>query len=319
MRALITGAGGFVGSHLSELLLKQGLDVYGLLYPGEPQNDLPVGAHTVVGDLVQAAALRELIKKIRPEQVYHLAAISSVPASLQNPSRTFQVNVFGTINLLETLRETSPAASVLNVSTAHVYSISHDGETLTEGTPVRANTPYDASKLMCEHLAEVYSHSYGMRIVTVRSFNHIGPRQSAEFACSDFARQIAAIRKGAAPPIMMTGNLAAARDFTDVRDVVRAYSMLVEKGRAGETYNVCSGEERSMEWIFDELCRIAGVQVERRVDPARLRTVEHLRLRGDNRKIYDETHWKPEILMTKTLSDLLDYWMQVPERESAGA
>lgn len=319
MKALITGAGGFVGSHLSELLLKEGVDVYGLLYPGEPQNDLPAEAHKITGDLVDAEAMRNLIRTIQPDHVYHLAAVSSVPASVQNPVRTFSVNVFGTINLFEAMRESSPRASVLNVSTAHVYSISHDGETLTEQTSVRASTPYDASKLMCEHLAEVYARSYGLRIVTTRSFNHVGPRQSPDFVCSDFARQIATIKKGLAPPVIMTGNLEAARDFTDVRDVVRAYWMLMGKGRAGEIYNVCSGKERAMAWIFEELCRISGVKVERRVDPARLRKVEHARLRGDNGKICAETGWTPEIPMERTLSDLFNYWMKALEMKPARA
>ncbi|MGH9643293.1 MAG: GDP-mannose 4,6-dehydratase [Terriglobales bacterium] len=310
MKALVTGCTGFVGSHLVDLLLREGVAVYGIVYQhGKGENVLPDDVHLIEGDISDPALWERTIAEVRPDQVYNLAAVTSVPGSLEAPRKTYDVNVTGLLNLFEAVRQFGLQCRILNISSAQVYgSLPADCEAFHEGGAVNPSTPYAASKIMGEILAASYVKAYGLNVISVRPFNHIGPRQSAEFVCSDFARQMVEVQMGVHPPILFTGNLDAERDFTDVRDVVAAYWSLLRNGRAGEIYNVCSGTVYRLRTIVDRLQSLAGVHIELRTDPARLRTKDNTRLCGNPAKIREATGWLPRIPLDTTLADLLQYW-----------
>src|SRR5579875_3483543 len=253
MKAFITGITGFVGPHLTRHLLASGFNVTGLglrRQESDPTFGVPSSATVINADVRDYPSLRQILKEVVPDHVYHLAAISNVAASLANPRTTYDINVIGTLNLLEALRDLDIQARVVHVSTAHIYSSVH-GPPIDESSPVSAPTPYGASKLMSETLAKQYSVAYELPVIIARPFNHIGPGQSAGFVCSDFARQIAAIRLGRQDAVLRVGNLAPVRDFTDVRDVVEAYATIATRGISGEIYNITSGCAFSIGQIVD--------------------------------------------------------------------
>jgi GDP-4-dehydro-6-deoxy-D-mannose reductase len=259
-------------------------------------------------DIRDYAGLREILKETRPDFVYHLAAISQVVTSLKGPRLTYDVNVGGTLNLFEALRELDIRPRIVHVSTAHVYRSIQTQVGLDENAPVHLLTPYAASKFMCEALATQYVEAYGFQAMTVRPFNHIGPGQPTGFVCSDFAKQIAAIKLGKAEPVLHVGNLAAVRDFTDVRDTVEAYWTVANQGVSGETYNVSSGNPVSMQQVVTMLCELAEVHVRIEIDSEKFRPIETLRLFGNSSRIR-ALGWKPAIQFTQTLKDILDYWL----------
>jgi GDP-4-dehydro-6-deoxy-D-mannose reductase len=225
MKAFVTGLTGFVGPHLARMLVGKGCEVVGLGFRNDNAGSvqsLPNGVSVVNTDIRDYAGLRHILEDARPDYVYHLAAISSVVTSFKDPRLTYEVNVGGTLNLFEALRELEIRPRIVHVSTAHVYRSIHTEEGLDEDSPVHLLTPYATSKFMCEALATQYVEAYGFQAMTVRPFNHVGPGQPTGFVCSDFARQIAAIKLGQAEPVLHVGNLAPVRDFTDVRDTVEA-------------------------------------------------------------------------------------------------
>jgi GDP-4-dehydro-6-deoxy-D-mannose reductase len=293
------------------MLVKKGCGVSGLGFTVEkpdPGLTMPDNVEVIHADIRDAAELRRILQEYRPDHIYHLAAISNVAYSLQHPRQTYDVNVGGTLNLFEVLREIELRPRIVHVSTAHVYrSILLEGG-LHESAPLHLLTPYAASKSMCEALAMQYSDGFGLQIMNVRPFNHVGPGQQTGFVCSDFARQIAAIKLGKAEPVLHVGNLKPVRDFTDVRDVVEAYWTIATRGVAGETYNVSSGSPVSIQQILSMLCDAAGVQIQIRVDPDRFRAVETLSLYGDSARVH-ALGWKPRIPLEQTLRDTLDCWM----------
>ena len=315
MRAFVTGLTGFVGPHLAKMLSEKGCEVTGLGFRIEkpvagpvPGQDLPGNVSVVRTDIRDYEGLRTVLAEFRPDQIYHLAAISNVVTSFKEPRLTYDVNVGGTLNLFEALRELELRPRIVHVSTAHVYRSIQTATGLDESASVQLLTPYAASKFMCESLAAQYAEGFGFDSMTVRPFNHIGPGQLTGFVASDFARQIAAIKLGKAEPVLRVGNLAAVRDFSDVRDVVEAYWTVAVKGVPGEVYNVSSGNPRSMQQMLDLLCELAGVHVRIEVAAEKFRPVETLRLFGDSSRIR-ALGWEPRIDFKQTLKDIFDYWL----------
>lgn len=291
MRAFVTGGSGFVGGWL--------------------QSHLAASGDTVVApnvDVTDAAALRAALMDARPDAVYHLAALTHVGESWREPEQTFVVNALGTLHLLEAARALEAPPRVLLVCSAEVYGVvGADRLPIAEGTPLRPVTPYAVSKVAAEFLGLQAFLAHRVPVVRVRAFNHVGPGQAPTFVVSSLARQIALAERDGGRTLSV-GNLTPRRDFTDVRDVVRAYRLLVERGEAGEVYNVCSGEDVAIEDLARRLLALAGLRLELRVDPELVRPVEVEVLRGDPGRLRAATGWAPEIALDETLSAVLNYW-----------
>lgn len=313
MKALITGVAGFVGSHLAEFLLSRGAEVHGVVEASGKTTNL----HEVLSrlsimeaDIRQPESLRRVVRKIVPDEIYHLAAISSVPRSLEDPFLTYETNVFGTINVLEAAREASGVPRVLCISSAQVYDAGVQPAPLTETAPTRPLTPYAGSKLCAEIAALQYKASWGMPVVVVRPFNCIGPRQSPDFVCSNFGKQMAEISLGIRPAVLHVGDVSRERDFTDVRDAARAFVLALEQGVSGETYNVCSCARHSIREVIDTLADIAGLTVTVEAEASRKRATDPSAIVGDWSKLNQRTGWRPEIPFRQSLKDLFLYWRE---------
>lgn len=248
----------------------------------------------------------------KPDLVFHLAAISHVPTSRVNPELVFDVNVTGTFNLLESLRQTGSRSRIVFVSTGNLYGEIDSGDTgFREEDPPRPMSPYAASKMIGEQIARSYVDDFGLAIVIARPFNHTGPGQPPSFACPEFARCIgAALIAGESNVELKTGRLEPQRDISDVRDVVRAYALLADRGVPGEIYNVCSGSMVSMSQVIETLADLARIRVTTQLDQSRLRAREIMRSGGNCSKIRDELKWSPDISLRDTLRALLDYWVE---------
>ena len=257
-------------------------------------------------DIRNAADVQQAVREISPDQIYHLAGVSAVDVSWKTPRLTFEVNVLGTYNLFEAGMSLPSPPRILNVSTSQVYAASN--EILTETSQLGPDNPYAASKAMAELLQVQYRKSMDGGIVTARSFNHTGPGQTTNFVLPSIAKQFAEMEAGLRAPSLTVGNIEVKRDFTDVRDVVRAYSALMEKGRAGEVYNVCSGSAVRLVDCIRKFESIAGFSIQINTDPERVRSNEVSQIRGDCTKIRSETGWCPQIPLEKTIQDLFDYW-----------
>jgi GDP-4-dehydro-6-deoxy-D-mannose reductase len=325
MRLLITGVDGFVGSHAAEhFLAHPGGEAHGTFLPGRSpghSGSIPgLVLHAV--DLLDGVGMSRLLRELRPDAVLHLAAQAFVPASVADPTGTFQTNVMGGINLLEAVREmrdlTGHSPLLLLVSTGEVYGrVPESAQPITEAAPLQPNNPYASSKAAIDLIAQQYRRSYGLAVTIARPFNHIGPRQSPVFVASDFARQVAQIAAGLREPVMNVGNIEARRDFTDVRDVVRAYTMLLDRPPEEAVVNVCSGTATPVGWILETLQRIAGVTVEVRTDAARLRAYDVPSVVGSRRVLEHVTGWKPAIPLETTLRDTYAYWAATIRTEPA--
>jgi GDP-4-dehydro-6-deoxy-D-mannose reductase len=291
VRAYITGGEGFVGGWLQAHLQACGDDVVAPFV-----------------DITDGPAIRDAIVAARPDAVYHLAAVTSVGESWGAPQRTFEINAVGTLNVLEAARLVPGGPTVLLVCSAEVYGRVEEADLpLTEESPLRPVSPYAASKVAAEFLGLQAYLAHGLPVVRVRAFNHIGPGQAPAFVVSSLARQIAEVRlRGGG--VVKVGNLASRRDFTDVRDVVRAYRLLVERGEPGEVYNVCSGRAVAVEEVASQLIGLAGGDVRLEVDPERVRAVEVPVLRGEASRLAARTGWAPEIPLEDTLADILAAW-----------
>jgi GDP-4-dehydro-6-deoxy-D-mannose reductase len=309
--ALITGANGFVGCHLTRLLAAKKLELHGAVFGNENAAEiealLPAGRrHTC--DLRVRKQVRDLVAELRPAVVYHLAAQSHVPTSWSNPELTLRINVLGTLALLEALAELSPKATVLLISSGDIYEIAA-GPT-AETTPYRPRNPYALSKLAADLIGEFEHLRSGLRVIRLRPFNHVGPGQSPMFVLSSFARQIARIEAGLQKPVLKVGNLDVERDFTDVRDMVRAYVLAARTCTPGECYNVASGNAYSIHALLDGLLSMSHTEISVHVDPALYRPSENLRQRADTARFRAATGWAPRIPIERTLSDILEYWRQ---------
>ena len=314
-RALITGITGFVGSHLSEFLLEKGFDVWGIKrWRSKTENidHLIDKLHLIEADMRDGHSLMEAFKDAKPDYVFHLAAQSFVPASWRSPADTMETNAVGTINMLEAIQNLDLDPAIQIAGSSEEYGLVHPDEVpIRETNPLRPLSPYGVSKVAADKLGFQYHRSYGMKIVITRSFNHTGPRRGEVFVTSNFAKQIVKIEKGKRDPVIKVGNLDAQRDFSDVRDIVRAYWLAVEKGEPGECYNLCSGEPRVIRDVLDLLISLStSKDITTEDDPTRMRPSDVQILHGDCTKFKERTGWEPEIPFEKTMSDLLDYWRE---------
>ncbi len=313
MRALITGIAGFAGSHLADWLLQQSdLEVAGIVRPSSDLANLHSSRERLTlfeADLLDAPALSQIIEQWTPQRIYHLAAMASVAASWSKPAETLQVNILAQLNLLTAVAELAAGARVLIVGSADEYGrVSSEALPVDETAPLHPANPYGLSKTTQDLMGQMYQRSHGLHIVCVRPFNHIGPRQRPGFVVPDFARQIAQIEAGKQRPVLTVGNLAARRDFCDVRDVVRAYWLALERGAPGQVYNICKGASVPIREILDRLVALSPAPIAVEPDPQRMRPSDMPDLYGSYRLLYEQTGWEPQIPLDQSLEDALLYW-----------
>jgi GDP-4-dehydro-6-deoxy-D-mannose reductase len=312
---LVTGVGGFVGRHLAALCAERGAELAGI-GRGERPEDLPALSAYERVDVTDAAAVRAAVARLQPEWVVHLAGEASVARSWEAPGEVIAGNLTGALNLLEALRLEQPGAAVLIACSGEEYG-RPEWLPVDETHPLAPQNPYATSKVMIDQLAGSYAETHGMRVIRTRAFNHAGPGQSDTYVVGKFARQIAEAETHPTPSgrsEITTGNLMVRRDFCDVRDVVRAYWMALESGESG-VFNVCSGRSTAVSDILTSLAAHSSLDVECRIDPSRLRENEVMEIRGSHEKLTEATGWQPEIELTDTLRDALDWWR---ERVAAG-
>jgi GDP-4-dehydro-6-deoxy-D-mannose reductase len=306
-RVLITGASGFAGRHLASHLSTSGdFDITGLSSRKRPPLD---GGRLLVCDLRDADLTRRTLEHYQPEIVFHLAGQSHVPRAFAAPAETLVANVVGSINLFEACRMAEIEPVIVSVGSAEVYGpVSPEAIPIREDQPFAPNNPYASSKAAQDLYARQYYASYGMKIVSTRPFNHVGPGQADRFVVSSFARQIAEVEAGLADPVVLVGNLDPVRDFLDVRDVVRAYVALADERFAGDVFNIASGRGIRIQDVLDMLIAESTHDIEVRVDPERVRPVEVPEFRGDASKLTAATGWEPEIPFSTSIRDILNYW-----------
>jgi GDP-4-dehydro-6-deoxy-D-mannose reductase len=313
MRILITGITGFVGSHLAELALDRGAQVVGALRwrsNTEYIDHLRERLTLIESDLRDLSSARELVERAAPDYVVHLAAQSFVAASWQTPAETLMTNAISQTNLFEAIRQLAAPGRFLVIGSSEEYGLVFPDELpIRETNPLRPLSPYAVSKVTQDLMGFQYWKSYGLDVVRARAFNHDGPRRGEAFATSNFAKQIAEIEAGQREPVVMAGDLKPTRDFSDVRDIVRGYWDLLERGTAGEVYNLCSGVDWSIERVLTFLLSqstVSGIEV--RADPARFRPSDVPVLRGSAEKIERAVGWRTRIPLQRTLTELLEYW-----------
>jgi len=311
LQALITGAGGFVGGHLCEYLLRRtDWDVIGTVFDQETEPSDP-RLHLLPLDLRERDAVHSLVTDAQPDYIFHLAAQSSVPAAFADPWDTLENNIQSELNLLEAARASGHEVRFLVVGSNEEYGAPRPDELpQTEQSPLRPTNPYAVSKIAQDFLGLQYHLAYRMAVVRVRPFNHTGPGQSPRFVVPAFASQIARIEAGFQEPIMRVGNLSTSRDFTDVRDIVRAYHLAVTKGQPGQVYNLASGEAHSIQGVLETLLSLAQVDIRVERDPDRYRPVDVPVVYGSAEKFHGRTGWTPQIRFEETLRDTLAYWRE---------
>ncbi|MDA1196663.1 MAG: GDP-mannose 4,6-dehydratase [Nanoarchaeota archaeon] len=295
MKALITGAGGFVGGYLKKHLEEKNIEVAGL--DKHPNVNT---THTV--DLLDKEKLSATIKEVSPDLIFHLAAQSSVKKSWQEPELTKEINVQGTKNLLDAVKENNLNPKILLISSADVYGIPAT-QPMNESLPLAPVSPYGKSRIEQEKLAL----SYDLDIIISRSFTHTGPGQKAIFVCSDFVKQVAEIEKGTRTELV-TGDLTITRDIIDVRDMVTAYLIAIQKAKPKQIYNLCGNKGYKLQEIVDILRTLTTTEITVKQDPEKIRTKDIPEMIGDNTKFTQTTNWKPKIPMQQTLKDMLDFW-----------
>lgn len=307
MKALIIGAAGFVGGYLIRELNAAGWEVHATCLPNEKITE-ECSVHEL--DILKKEDIPPILDSIAPDVVYHLAAQSSVALSWKRPQLTAEINVVGSINVLEAVREAAKKdIRLVLIGSGEEYGYIREGACpLSESEPLAPGNIYAATKACQGMLGNIYSRAYKMDIIMVRAFNHSGPAQSNIFVISDFCRQIAEIEKGLKESVISVGNLSARRDFTDVRDVVRAYRLLGEKGRSGETYNVGRGRAVTIQFILDTALSYAKLPIEVKQDPARMRASDIPIIEPDISHITADTGWTAQITMEQTIEDTLEYW-----------
>ncbi len=317
MKAWIIGAAGFVGSYLARHLVRE--LQWETVLTKLPQETVAVAGCRVIDlDILRPEEMAALLMQERPDVIFHLAAQSSVALSWKKPQMTVNVNVVGCLNLLEAIRSIEGYhPRILLIGSGEEYGHLPAGVTLvSEETPIHPGNPYAVSKAAQNLFGSLYARAYGMEIVTVRAFNHIGPGQLPQFVAADFCRQAAEIVCGRRENCITTGNLSAKRDFTDVRDVVRAYGLLAMHGRSGETYNVGSGKSIAIAELLQEIIRQSGVEIHTAVDAAKLRPVDLPEITADITKLQRDTGWMPQIPLAQTLQEMLaDFIAQIKEEQ----
>lgn len=311
MRALITGMNGFAGSHLADFLLTQpDVEVFGGVY-GHRDNiaHLTGSATFIEGDLNRLDFVEALLEQSKPDRIYHLAAQAFVPISWQDPWATIANNVRAQVNLLDAAARSKLQARILIIGSNEEYGrVDPRDLPITEKTSLRPDSPYGVSKIAQDYLGLQYFLSHQLPVVRVRPFNHIGPRQREQFAIANFAKQIAEIEAGMYESVLRVGNLSAARDFTDVRDMVRAYYLALERGMPGEVYNIGSGRAWSLQRIVDLMLQESRTPIRVEQDPARLRPSDTPTTYCNAAKFRAQTDWRPSIPLETSLRDILGYW-----------
>jgi GDP-4-dehydro-6-deoxy-D-mannose reductase len=317
MRILITGVTGFAGGYLAESLLeKTDVTLAGITREMRWRLDLLHLANRVdleAFDLCDGGRIESMLRRFQPEQIYHLAGYAHVGKSFQEPHVAWNGNLTSTVALYDAVHRWGGKPRILYVSSGQIYGEPESpDQAFDERSPLRPSSPYGSSKAAADLTSYQYTRSPGLDIVRVRPFNHIGPRQSPEFAVANFAKQIADIERKRRPAILETGNLTPLRDLTDVRDMVRAYLMIMEKGRTGEVYNAAAGEVHSMQSVLDRILRLAHVHVEVRERAAQVRANDTSAIRANTGKLRREIGWTPIITLDHTLADTLEYWRNQP-------
>ena len=309
LQAIITGAGGFAGSHLAEYLLQNSdQTIWGCGQSRSPvlQLDTPFSYHCM--DLNDSEATMTYLEQVKPDYIYHLAGQASVHGSWENPKVNYDANVYAALNLLDAVLKLNLKCRVLIVTSMEVYGkVNPINIPIKEDVCFKPNSPYSASKAAEDLLAQAYFLGHGLDVIRVRPLNHIGPRQSDQFVATAFARQLARIEVGQQPPTILVGNLSDRRDFTDVRDMVRAYALTMEYCESGSAYNIASGNMYTIQELLETLIGLSNVEVAIKVDPSRVRSSSTPALVADCTSFHKITGWKPEITLPETLSDLLDF------------
>lgn len=300
MKALITGSEGFVGKYLRAELEAHGYDVTGL--------DLAPGEKTVAVNLLEAEKVDALLEEMQPEVIFHLAGQANVGLSWKKPAMTMEINLVAAVNLMEAARKYCPGCAIVLVGSSDEYgNLKEKGQLVSEETPLQPMTPYAISKIAQEQTGQAYAKAYGMKICMTRSFNHGGAGQKPGFMIPDFAQGIVKAERGEADAVCV-GNLSSKRDFTHVKDIVRAYRLIAEKGKAGEIYNVGSGKTYSAQEVLDRLIVLAKAPVAVKQDPARMRPSDTPVICCDHSKLTRDTGWEPEIPLDEILKDTLEYY-----------
>lgn len=307
-KALVIGAGGFVGRYLIEHLHNDcGYEVYATKLSSEKLDGMPAKIRDL--DILNKEAIVTLLFEIRPDYIFHLAAQSSVSVAWNNPQLTVDINIKGAVNVMDAIRELFYKPRIVLIGSGEEYGHIRPGETpIKEDNKTTPGNIYAATKACQNMIGSIYSKAYDMEIVMVRAFNHIGPKQSPIFVVSDFCKQVAEIEAGLREPVMYVGNLSAKRDFTDVRDVVRAYGLLASHGAKGETYNVGRGQAFEIREILDKIISMSPKEIKVEIDQAKIRPVDVPIIEADITKIQQATGWAPEIALETTLKEVLDYW-----------
>ena len=316
MKVLVTGVTGFAGSHLVDFILakKPGTEITGIQrWRSRTENieHFSDKIRLVECDLRDASSVRDVLDAERPEWIFHLAAQSFVPTSWTAPTESLVTNIIGQLNIFEAVKKLGIKPRIQLACSSEEYGLVLEDELpIRETNPLRPLSPYAVSKVGQDMLGYQYWMSFRIPVVRTRGFNHEGPRRGPVFVCSDFAKQIADIEKGRRPPVVRVGNLDARRDFTDVRDVVRAYWLALEKGEPGEVYNIASGKCWTIRAMLDFLLGQSTAKIKVESDPARMRPSDVPVLLGDATKFRDRTGWVPEIPFEQTMTDLLAYWRE---------
>lgn len=303
-KVLIFGAGGFVGRYLAQEFLISGYQVVG----SDKVNNgtLPADVEFIEADLLNTDAVNKIVEDVQPDMIVNLAAISSVGASWSIPQVTMSVNVIGALNIMEAARKCKPMPKVMFIGSSEEYEESD--QPISEATPLNANNPYGISKMAQERFAEVYRERYGMRIYCVRPFNHTGIGQRDSFVLPSFCKQVAEIEQSGEPGVIKVGNLSAKRDFSDVRDIVRAYRMIIESDDCTKIYNVGSGQAFGLNELLDYIVSLSSQEIAVEVDPARFRPVDTPIICCDYSKIEQELGWKPEHGIKETLKEIFEHF-----------
>uniref|UniRef100_UPI004056CA2F GDP-mannose 4,6-dehydratase n=1 Tax=Acetatifactor sp. TaxID=1872090 RepID=UPI004056CA2F len=306
-KGLVIGAAGFVGNYLINEMKANDIEAHATKLPHEQLENPYAKVYDL--DIMDKDAIVALLFEIRPDYIFHLAAQSSVGLAWKNPGLTIDVNIKGSVNVMDAIRELFYKPRVLLIGSGEEYGHIRLGETpIAEDNHLRPGNIYAATKVCQNMIGNIYSKAYDMELMMVRAFNHIGPGQAPMFVVSDFCKQVVEIEKGLREPVMKVGNLAAKRDFTDVRDVVKAYVKLIELGIPGETYNVGSGNAQAIQEILDLIVSLSDAEIQVEIDPNKLRPVDVPIIEADITKINQLTGWKPEIPLKRTIQETLDYW-----------
>ena len=307
MKILVTGACGFVGHYLVGALARRGHQIVAAVQ--DQAHEWGVPAEKVTFDITQADEVQAVFRACRPDAVFHLAAQSMVPVSWNKPAETLTVNTIGSVNMLEALRREIPSGSLVMVGSSDEYGLAAvDGTPVTEERPCLPQNPYAVSKFAAGQLAMQWAKRHALNVIHLRPFNHFGPGQRSGYVVSDFASQLARIECGQQPPLLKIGDLTARRDFTDVRDVIRAYVATLECQLPAGVYNICSGVSRSAREVLDALLALAKTPVELTIDPQRLRPSEVPVFVGSCEKFKSHTQWSPQIDFSTSIADTLDWW-----------